>query len=237
MHAQPILYCIVFYNLLKWSFNEEEHFNWKFILLSIIGTAAYSVLTFYKVFFLFTTRNIVEDLFKLKNNFHKLSFLHKYLIYRGRMMLGIWKYLTLLTFVFSFAAILLFHYFGKFVAGVFQPNHILTSLLIFLFLQLFLDSINYGTYCLPKNQKLGNITRDKIPLYINLLRLEYSPSNRTVPIHSFRCNWNASKVSSSGAVKSKASSPPKPQNRCFTTLIWTSLTSLQALSSRGSSQR
>lgn len=231
------MYCIVFYNLLKWSFNEEEHFNWKFILVSIIGTAAYSILAFYKVFFLFTTRNIVEDLFKLKKNFHKFSFLHKYLIYRGRMMLGIWKYLTLLTFVFSFAAILLFHYFGKFVAEVFQPNQILTSLLIFLFLQLFLDSINYGTYCLTKDQKLSHITRDRIPLYLNLLRLEYSPYNRTVPILSFRCNWNASRVFSSGAVRSKASSPPKPQNRCSTTHIWTSSTSSQASSSRGSTQR
>lgn len=87
------------------------------------------------------------------------------------MMLGIWKYLTVLTFVFSFSAILVFHYFGKFATNVFQPSHILTSLLVFMFLQLFLDSVNYGIYCQAKDQKLGNITRDRIPLYLNLLRL------------------------------------------------------------------
>ena len=98
-------------------------------------------------------------------------------------MLGICKYLTVLTFVFSFSAILLFHYLGKFVVEVFRPGHILTSLLIFVSLQLFLDGMSFVTSCQTKDHRLSSTTRDRIPIYFNLLRLEYSPFNRAVTIH------------------------------------------------------
>lgn len=87
------------------------------------------------------------------------------------MMLGICKYLIVITSVFSISAILLFHYFNKFVADVFQPSHILASILIFIIVQLFLDCINYTTSCITKDHKLSMITRDRIPIYLNLLRL------------------------------------------------------------------
>jgi hypothetical protein len=211
---QPVVYCSIFYSLLKWGTGaESQQIDWPMTFLALVGTSARGVVTFYDCFLQLSTRSVIAEGVSQRKTLGKLMLFPKYLIYRGIMLKDIVIHLITTVTLVAAAIASLFYYFNKLTLDCFQPNCLLLTLPIFLALQLFLDFVSFVNLTFTQDvASLSRLIKDKMPLCLSLLRLEYSPSNRLVTFPSSRCNSTAKSVFSSRSDKSIASSPLKPTN-------------------------
>lgn len=101
----------------------------------------------------------------------KLSILPKYLINRLRMLKGLGKYLIVVGFIATIIVLLVFSYLNRLTVLIFQPYSILISILTFISLELAFFFLSFVDLGMNQDLKLSMLMRDKIPIFLNLLRL------------------------------------------------------------------
>lgn len=98
------------------------------------------------------------------------------------MLVDIAKYLVLIICASLSIVSLILLYFDRFTLDIFMPRNLITSFLIFASLQLYLDFLEFVNITFTQNKSLSKVIKDKIPIFLNLLRLESKPYNRLVLI-------------------------------------------------------
>jgi hypothetical protein len=158
--------------VLKWGLGKSsEQISWPITAIAVLSTLAHCTLRFYESFLLLATRKIVANAIKQKHIIGKLINFPQYLIERGKMVVGISKYVILVVGISAFLLLPALVYFDKFTMDIFSPLTILLSFSLFIILEAYLDLINFINLTFTQNLKLATIIKDKIPIYLTLLRL------------------------------------------------------------------
>jgi hypothetical protein len=111
---QPLIYSILFYSLLKWATQAPtDRIHWPTTFVAVGGTIVREVLAFYEGFFLISARAIIGGGIRQKKTVGKLLLFPKYLIYRGRFMLGMTRHLVLTSSLLLAAEAGIFYFINK----------------------------------------------------------------------------------------------------------------------------
>lgn len=183
---QPLIYCTLFYSLLKW-LNDvpTQQIDWPTTYLAVTATLLRSVIVFYEGFLAISTRAILASALGKRKTLGKLLLFPKIVIYRARMLLGMGKHLVMAASMLISLASGVFYFFNKLSFDCLQLNCLLKTLSVFLALQLFLDFVWFVNISFSQNG-IGKVMRDKMPIYLSLLRLEYTPANRLVQMECLK---------------------------------------------------
>ncbi len=84
------------------------------------------------------------------------------------------------------ALVTLLAYLNQFKIQIFQLNYIFMTIILFSFLELYLDVVEHLILKMSKSSKLKKMIKDQMPIFMTLLRLEPTPINRMVYTHLFR---------------------------------------------------
>lgn len=183
---QPLIYCTLFYSLLKW-LNDvpTRQIDWPTTYLAVTATLVRSVIVFYDVFLAISTRAILASAVGQRKTLGKLLLFPKIVIYRARMLLSMGKHLIITSSMLVVLATGLFYSFNKLSFDCLQLDCLLKTLGVFLVLQLFLDFVWFVNISFSQNAT-SRVMRDKMPIYLSLLRLEYTPTNRLVQMECLK---------------------------------------------------
>lgn len=183
---QPLIYCTLFYCLLKWLNNiPTRQIDWSTTFLAVTATIVRSVIVFYDGFLAISTRAILASAVGERKTLGKLLLFAKIVIYRARMLLGIGKHLIITASILILMATGIFYFFNKLSFDCLQLNCLVMTLCTFLALQLFLDFVWFVNISFCQNA-IAKVMRDKMPIYLSLLRLEYTPANRLVQMECIK---------------------------------------------------
>lgn len=182
----PLIYCTLFYSLLKWLNAAPTHtIDWPTTFLAVAATLVRSVVLFYDAFLVVSTRAIVAAAVGQRKALGKLLLFPKMMIYRGRMVCSLGKHLVLTSFLLIGLAMGVFYCFNKLSIKCFQPSSLLQTLLVFLILQFFLDFVWFVNLTFSQNV-ISKVMKDHMPIYLSLLRLEFTPANRLTQLECLK---------------------------------------------------
>jgi hypothetical protein len=185
--VQPLIYCVLFYSLLKWATNAPtQRIDWPTTFIALVATLARVVLSFYDSFLLISSRAIIAAAVGQKKALGKLMLFPKYVIYRVVALLAMGKHLVLAASLLTLAAAAIFYAFNKLTLNCFQPSALILALPIFAGLQLFMDFVGFVNLAFSQEAPLSKVMRDKMPVYLSLLRLEFTPANRLVQLECLK---------------------------------------------------
>lgn len=178
---QPIIYCSIFYSFMKWiaGINHQE-ISWPFTFISIIATLTHCALRFYKPFLHLVARNIIAETTKKQGIISKLSIFPKYLLMKAQMILKMARHLVLIIGALYGLILLFLLAVNKITIDLFQPYFILYSLPLFVLMECYFTLVDFVTIAFSSDFRICKIIKDKIPVFLNLLRLESNPFNRLV---------------------------------------------------------
>lgn len=179
--VQPVIFCTIFYSLLKWATGANPHqIDWTITFLSIISTIARGIITFYDSYFQLSMRGIMAEGIRQRTMVGKLLLFPKYLFYRILMVGGMVKHLIILTTLIGSLIAALFYYFNKLSTDCMQPSTILIAVPLFFALQFFMDLVGFINFTFTQDITFARVMKDKMPIYLSLLRMEFTPANRLV---------------------------------------------------------
>ena len=126
---------------------------------------------FYHPFLLLSSRQVISKAVRQQGIFSQFFIFPEYVFERVKMVKDISKYLVLIICVSLSIISLIMLYFDRFTLDIFMPRNIITSFLIFTCLQLYLDFLDFINLTFTQNNNLSKVIKDKIPIFLNLLRL------------------------------------------------------------------